>query len=767
MLNKAFSLIYVFLLIVLTIVFSLRISNITIDSSILSLLPTETQSKVSKTTIDTYTKRLDRQVVFLIKDNGDGVKACDFFNKELKKNKSVENVIGAVDKRAQQNFNQFLYNYKTALISEKAKARMENSSYEKWVLSTLYSGFSGVTEKEIISDPLLLTRDVATFLSKDVKLNVKNGYLSVTDEHNNLWYFLNVRTKSAGFDINSSKEFCSYVDNLIAKTESLYKGTTILKRGTVFYSDYASALAQKDLTVLGSITIIGVFALIFFVFRTVIPVALTVLSVSTGILAGFSFLCIFFDTINLVIIGMSLSVVGVVCDYTIYYMTLRVSKDCSGSPIDTIKQMIKPLLFAVGTDVVAYLIIVLSPVTPLKQLSVFCMAAITFSCLTVILIEPYLCAHVKKKDFPLKSVFNGYLKLVASKKVNLAIIVLIVLTTAFGLSKFSVNDDPASFQNLPAVLKIQDDEIAKITNQKASAKYLIIEANSEDKLLHINESLQQLLELMVKNKDISSYRAIPLVSLKTQEHNFSLIQKTLKSLKDPVLTENKENLVKLYSYQQLSLDKFIQSPLGNAYEPLYIKGSDNSPYALSILLYDVKDRTKLESEISRLTANAYYLDRKDDFAKVFSHYRVLISYVLYTFLIVIFLVSVLRLGVLKGLVAAVFSLISVLFALATILLSGYQLNLFSELALILVLGIGVNYTIFFNSNTNIKSTSLVAIVTALLTTLLTMGVLVLSSVSAISGFALALSSGILCSFVLSTILPELLKDVENNNFGSV
>ena len=132
----------------------------------------------------------------------------------------------------------------------------------------------------------------------------------------------------------------------------------------------------------------------------------------------------------------------------------------------------------------------------------------------------------------------------------------------------------------------------------------------------------------------------------------------------------------------------------------------------------------------------------------------------------IFLVSVLRLGVLKGLVAAVFSLISVLFALATILLSGYQLNLFNELALILVLGIGVNYTIFFNSNTNIKSTSLVAIVTALLTTLLTMGVLVLSSVSAISGFALALSSGIVCSFVLSTILPELLKDVENNNFWS-
>lgn len=90
MLNKTFSLIYVFLLIVLTIVLCLRISNITIDSSILSLLPTETQSKVSKNTIDTYTKRLDRQVVFLIKDNGDGVKACDFFYKELKKTRVLK-----------------------------------------------------------------------------------------------------------------------------------------------------------------------------------------------------------------------------------------------------------------------------------------------------------------------------------------------------------------------------------------------------------------------------------------------------------------------------------------------------------------------------------------------------------------------------------------------------------------------------------------------------------------------------------------------------
>lgn len=740
----------------LAIFVSIRISNISIDSSILSLLPNKTESKVSLSTIDTYTKRLDRQVVFLIKDNGEGNKATEYFVKELSNNKSIESIIGAVDATSKQEFNSFLYNYKTALVSEKALNRMEKNSYEKWVLSTLYSGFSGVSEKEILSDPLLLTRDVATSLSKDVKLNVKNGFLSVTDESNNIWYFLNVRTANAGFDIKSSNEFCSYVDKLIEKTQNLYKGTVILKRGTVFYSDYASTLAQRDLTILGSITIIGVFALIFFVFRTVIPVALTVLSVATGILSGFAFLCIFFDTINLVIIGMSLSVVGVVCDYTIYYMTLRVSTDCTGSPFDTIRQMCKPLLFAVGTDVIAYLIIVLSPVTPLKQLSVFCMAAITFSCLTVILIEPYLCSSVHKKEFPFMNLFNGYLKWISHKSVNVTLLTLIVLSTVFGLCRFAVNDDPASFQNLPTVLKSQDDEIARLTNQKTSQKYLIIEAKGEDELLDKNDKLQKLLDTMVKDNEISSYRAIPLRATSTQEHNFEVIKNTLKSLKDPLLVH--DNLDELYSFKKLSLDDFIKSPLGNAFEPLYIQGTKDRPYALSILLYDVKDRTLLENEVSKVTNSAYYLDRKDDFMKVFSHYRVLISYVLYTFLIVIFIVSMIRLGVKKGFIAALFSLLSVLFALSTLLLSGYRLNLFNELALILVLGIGVNYTIFFNSNAKIKSTSLVAIVTALLTTLLTIGVLIFSSVNAISGFALALSSGILCSFVLATILPELVKE---------
>ena len=152
------------------------------------------------------------------------------------------------------------------------------------------------------------------------------------------------------------------------------------------------------------------------------------------------------------------------------------------------------------------------------------------------------------------------------------------------------------------------------------------------------------------------------------------------------------------------------------------------------------------------------MDRRSDFTKTFKHFRELINYVLIAFVIVILIVSIIRLGINKGLMAAIFTVLSVLCGLAALLMCRMSANLFTSLSMILVLGIGVNYTIFFSSKAQEKNVLMLAIITALLTTLLTIGVLVLSSVTAIVGFALTLSVGILCSFITATLLPEFFHD---------
>ncbi|NQF21772.1 hypothetical protein FCI58_21840, partial [Enterobacter hormaechei] len=73
------------------------------------------------------------------------------------------------------------------------------------------------------------------------------------------------------------------------------------------------------------------------------------------------------------------------------------------------------------------------------------------------------------------------------------------------------------------------------------------------------------------------------------------------------------------------------------------------------------------------------------------------------------------------------------------------------LALVLVLGIGINYTLFFSNPRGTPLTSMLAITLAMMTTLLTLGMLVFSTTQAISSFGIVLVSGIFTAFLLAPL----------------
>ena len=97
------------------------------------------------------------------------------------------------------------------------------------------------------------------------------------------------------------------------------------------------------------------------------------------------------------------------------------------------------------------------------------------------------------------------------------------------------------------------------------------------------------------------------------------------------------------------------------------------------------------------------------------------------------------------------SVLSLGCGLAALAVTGHPVNLFSLLALVLVLGIGINYTLFFSNPRGTPITSMLAITLAMLTTLLTLGMLVFSATQAISSFGIVLVSGIFTAFLLSPL----------------
>lgn len=150
-----------------------------------------------------------------------------------------------------------------------------------------------------------------------------------------------------------------------------------------------------------------------------------------------------------------------------------------------------------------------------------------------------------------------------------------------------------------------------------------------------------------------------------------------------------------------------------------------------------------------------WIDRKSTFDRLFGLYRMILGSLLAVAVGAIALSYVLRLGIRRGLLSVAPSVLSLLGSVAVLALSGHPFNLFSLLALVLVLGIGINYTLFFGNPRGTPMTSLLAVTLAMCTTLLTLGMLVFSSTQAISSFGIVLCAGIFIAFLLAPLaLPD-------------
>ena len=109
-----------------------------------------------------------------------------------------------------------------------------------------------------------------------------------------------------------------------------------------------------------------------------------------------------------------------------------------------------------------------------------------------------------------------------------------------------------------------------------------------------------------------------------------------------------------------------------------------------------------------------------------------------------------RCGLRAGLLGAYTVALSMLASLAATTLLGLPINLFSLFALILILGISIDYVVFLEFQ-NATETTLRAMIVALTSTLVSLGILTLSHTAAVMNFGWVLSIGVLTAFIFAPL----------------
>lgn len=725
-----------------------------INSSVLALLPSQSLGQMPAALQQGFMQRLDRQMVWLVSAGPqDNPAVAQAMLAQLQQLPALRNIRGPLDARQQQAWGHFAFEYRNALIDPATRARLANggSAQADWVLAQLYSAFAGVSGQEINHDPLLLVRGSQLALQQSGgALGLRNGWLSVNDKQGQRWYFIHGELAASAFDMQQGHAVVSQLEQLKQRLQQQYPAAQVLSRGTVWFSDYASQQARHDVSTLGVATVAGVLLLVFAVFRSARPLWLCALSVGIGALAGTVVTLLCFGELHLMTLVMSLSIVGISADYTLYYLTERMVHGAEATPWQSLQKVKRALLLALGTTAIAYLIMMLAPFPAIRQLAVFAAAGLSASCLTVICWYPWLVNGLPVRPVPCLALMGRWLAAWRrSRWLRIGLPLLVATISVTGLSQLRVDDDISQLQALPQALLAQERAVTALTGQSADQTWLAVTGDSAEQTLQRLEALAPRLQQARKQGWLGSYRLLPLPSLAQQQRDRRRLQQAapavIARLQQAGVAVSQPDL----SAMPLTPQRWLASENSEGWRLLWLTLPDGRSGVL-VPVSGVTQRAAVAAMANGLPGVSW-VDRKTRIDTLFAFYRTLLGGLLAAALVAITLSYALRLGWRRGLVSMLPSLLSLGAGLAALAISGHSLNVFSVLALVLVLGIGINYTLFFSNPRGTPITSLLAVMLAMTTTLLTLGMLVFSSTQAIASFGIVLCSGIFTAFVLAPL----------------
>ncbi len=731
-----------------------------LNSSVLAMLPKQSLGAIPPALNDGFIERLDRQLVWLVSPGKQpDPQVAQHWLSLLQGAGSLHEVKGPMDAAGQKAWGAFFWQHRNGLIDPATRARLQNGgeAQAQWILSQLYSAFSGVSGQELQNDPLMLMRGSQLALAQNSqKLRLMDGWLVTKDDAGNYWYLLHGELAGSSFDMQETHRLVTRLHDLESQLKTQYPQAQLLSRGTVFYSDYASQQAKRDISTLGVATVLGVILLIVAVFRSLRPLLLCLLSIAMGALAGTVTTLLLFGELHLMTLVMSMSIIGISADYTLYYLTERMVHGGKDSPWQSLAKVRNALLLALLTTVAAYFIMMLAPFPGIRQMAVFAAAGLSAACLTVIFWHPWLCRGLPVRPVPARALMLRWLSAWRDRRVSVGLPVALALAALAGIATLRVDDDIAQLQALPQDILAQEKTITALTGQRVDQKWFVVHGASAQQTLERLEAFTPTLARAQKAGDLKSWRTLPLNSLAQQERDLALLRQAAPAVTRVLQNAGMTTVSPDLNATPVQVDTWLASPASEGWRLLWLTLPGGESGVL-VPVDGVKNSPALR-ELAEQHPGVVWVDRKASFDSLFALYRAVLTGLLVVALATIACGAMLRLGWRKGLITLVPSLVSLGCGLAALAISGHPVNLFSLLALVLVLGIGINYTLFFNNPRGTPLTSMLAITLAMMTTLLTLGMLVFSATQAIGSFGIVLVSGIFTAFLLAPLAMPAQKE---------
>jgi predicted exporter len=725
-----------------------------LDSDVMALLPTEARDPLLSIANRQIVDGATRQVLVLV-GSGDWAQtraAADAFVNSLARSKVLE--LRRDEIAGSQAALDFYRPYRDRLLTSAQRARLQSaddSDLAATALTGLYGpGVAGALT-DWRADPLGLWPDWwQARMGQGISL--RDGMPSISRDGVD-WAILHFDANTPAFQLDGNAHLGNALDEVGEKARALVPGARILRAGVPLHAEAAAVRASFEVNTIGWGSLLAVIALMWLAFRSPLPVLLVSLSLLVGCAAAVAVTVFVFGKIHLLTLVFGASLVGVAEDYGIHYFACRQGRS-DLSPHGLMQYLMPGLVLALITSALAYLALGLAPFPGLRQMAVFSASGLVAAFATVACWFPWLdrgARPISRFGQRIAGSLAAWPRLRIAGTGGWFAIALLGAFTLIGLFRLEIHDDLRSLQNSPAQLLAQQRQISQLLGMPSPAQFYLVSADSADAVLQREEALKARLDVLVDKKQLSGYSAISdwVPSSARQQADAQLSAKVETTVLARVSAVVGEPISRPgFPAPALRVEDWLRQPISEPFRSRWL-GRIDGRWA-SVLMLDGVGPT---SDLSLLQAQAVgidgvrWVDRTSEISGLLGYYRSMMGRLLVAGFVAVGFALWWRYRRLAWR-ALLPTLLATLLSLAALGWLGEPLQLFTVLALLLLLGMGVDYGIFLVEHQD-DGASWLAVSLGAGSTLLAFGLLSLSATPALHTFGLTMLLGVGLVWLLS------------------
>ena len=742
--------------------------GIELQTDITALLPFEEQDATIRGAKDRVTEILTQRVFLLVGDNdrANARAGGSMLAKALTNSGMTRAVTFRTLSDSLKSLSEMYFPYRFGLLADVDRERLRQNKAEQIVdraIASVYGPSSIVDANLLRRDPFLLMPEFLSDLPMPSARLVPDDGVLTTRDHGKTWVLMVAQLNGNVYSGALQDRFIATLNAAEERLSAQMPHLQVLRVGAIFYAQAGAKRATTETTRIGVVSLVGAVILILVVFRATRPVWLTLLAIAVGVLCGFAVCVSIFGGVHVAVLLFGVSLNGIAIDYCLQYVSARFGAD-AGSPHDRLRRVLPGIALGAATTLIGYVTLMLAPFPGLLQLAVFSSVGLLGSFITIVVWLPFLdCSEPLVHGAHTLAMANllwVFWEDARYWRWRWSAIALIAIMTIVGATKLRIDDDVRHQQALAANLLDQESQIRRLTGISGGTEFLLVRGADRDGALQTEEALQVRLTSARQDGAIRGFQSIAqfVPSVARQRDNRVLVNDKLMR---PYLASY---------YQRLGVTGVAQAgddTTGFLIPDAISEGSPLSFLRNLILESDAQGATDLVflSGVSRLDeirsiANAVpgvrFVDPTADVTRLLGEYRRRAMILIVVSVLLMMPVLVWRYGLRGAVRVSLAPAIAVLATPPLVALAGVTFTFFNAMALVLVLSIGFDYAVFCReSEPSRQPVTMLGVWLAMLTTLLSFGLLVFSSTYAVHAFGATLLVGTILAFAFSPIASDL------------